>query len=636
MTGTHATQRRPRHPVPVRLDASAAERSIGATRSGRARRWAVWMLLAGLLVVLGSLFTLSASAQPTTPSTAPSSPVPTTTTTTSSPCPATPPGQPRPPGCLPQPATSSPTSPSIPQVNPAPAPAGGECGFTNPSACVGEGISAFVNTLVGEALNMLLRWIGSTLLSTPTLDQLPRIGEIWEHSRLFVVAAYSLLVLVAGIVLMGHESVQSRYSLREIAPRVVIGFIAANLSLFLGDQAIQFANAVSVAVLGDTLDPRTTGQAVAELFVAMVANSLLTGGMFAGFLSLVLTILLVALGVGYVERVALTVILLAGAPLALMCHGLPQTEGVARWFWRTGAGVLGIQLGQSLALICALKVFLQPGGFTFFGAPTPDGIVNLIVLIALMWILVKIPGWVLRQSQLTSGQRSFVGGLARAFVFGKAMGLLGGHGAGRHVATAASSGSARRASTPRQPAPTQMRGRITPEMVAQRMKASYDAERVRAARRSAVPSQAPKFLQPQPQQTIHDPAVVAPTLGPTQPEFSSAPVPNTPVARPSRRGSLPGSAPQFQVAGGPRQRSATPPPARPIRVASVPPQLQFQQATSPPPQLATPAKPASAPAAPVFRQAQPEPRIGDAYRRTHSVAPPVFRAPKPVQGGEGK
>ncbi|MET8759855.1 hypothetical protein [Lentzea sp. NPDC004782] len=518
----------------------------------------------------------------------------------------------------------------------APTVSGGECGFTNPSACVGEGISAFVNKLVGEALNMLLRWIGSTLLSTPTLDQLPRIGEIWEQSRLLVVAAYSLLVLIAGIVLMGHESVQSRSSFREIAPRIVIGFIAANLSLFLGDQAIRFANAVSVAVLGDSLDPQTTGSAMAELFVAMVARSVVDGGMFAGFLSLVVTILLVALGIGYVERVALTVILLGGAPLALMCHGLPQTEGVAYWFWRTGAGVLGIQVGQSLTLICALKVFLQPGGFAFFGTATPNGIVNLIVLIALLWILVKIPGWVLHQAKPSGGRRSFVGGLARAFVFGKAMGLLGAHGAGRHVASAASSGSARPASAPRQPAPMHMRGQLTPEMVAQRMKAAYDAERVRAARRSAVPSQAPKFLQPQPQQTVHDPAVIPAPLGPTQPEFSSAPLPSVPIARPSPRQPRPGSAPRFQAAGGPRHRGPAPAPARPIRVASVPPQLRFQTAGPTPPQPSSPAKPASAPAAPVFRQAQPEPRIGDAYRRTHSVPPPVFRAPKPAPGGDGK
>ncbi|MFJ8965331.1 hypothetical protein ACIRG5_38695 [Lentzea sp. NPDC102401] len=519
-------------------------------------------------------------------------------------------------------------------MSPAPALPGDECGFTNPSACVSEGISAFVNRLVGEALNMLLRWIGSTLLSTPTLDQLPRIGEIWEQSRLFVVAVYSLLVLVAGIVLMGHESVQSRYSVREIAPRVVTGFLAANLSLFLGDQAIHFANAASVAVLGDTLDPRATGQAVTELFVALVANSLLTGGLFAGLLSLVLTILLVALGIGYIERVALTVILLAGAPLALMCHGLPQTEGVARWFWRTGAGVLGIQLGQSLALICALKVFLQPGGFTVFGTPTSDGIVNLIVLIALMWILVKIPGWVLRQSQLSSGQRSFVGGLARAFVFGKAMGLLGGHAVGRQAATAASSGRARPAPAPSGPPwPAQPHLTPTPAMVAKRLQAAHAAQRLRAARHPRVPSQIPQFLQPQPQHTVHNPAVVPEALGPAIPVFSSAP---TPAVTGTRRGTQPGSAPQFQIAGGPRREGSTAPSARPIRIASVPPQLRFQPATPTPPQPAASARPVPAPAAPVFRQAQPEPRIGDAYRRVHSVPPPIFRAPKSVPGGEEK
>ncbi|GGM81706.1 hypothetical protein GCM10011609_17170 [Lentzea pudingi] len=247
-----------------------------------------------------------------------------------------------------------------------------------------EGFSSFLNLLVGESLNWLLQMLGTTLLSTPTLDQLPRIGEIWEQSRLFVVAAYSLLVLLAGILVMGHQSLQTRYTIREIAPRVVVGFLAANLSLLLGDQAIRFANAASSAVLGDGLDPQTSGKAVSELFVALVSRSVIDGGLFAGLLSLALTILLIGLLIGYVVRVALTALLLAGAPFALMCHGLPQLEGVAHWFWRSGAGVLGIQVGQSLALIVALKVFLEPGGFTFFGAPTSDGIINLIVLIALI------------------------------------------------------------------------------------------------------------------------------------------------------------------------------------------------------------------------------------------------------------
>jgi hypothetical protein len=580
------------------------------------------LVVLSLVVGLLGVITVTAAAEPTTPT--PTQP-PTTSaqpSLTTAPCTGS--------TCVPQPASSPPTV-SQPQPNSARA----ECGITDLSACVNEGFSSFVNLLVGESLNWALRMLGSTLLSTPTLDQLPRIGEIWEQSRLFVVATYSLLVLLAGILVMSHQSIQTRYSIREIAPRLVVGFLAANLSLLLGDQAIRFANATSMAVLGERLDPQSSGKAVTELFVALVSRSLVDGGLFAGLLSLVLTILLIGLLVGYVVRVGLTAILLAGAPLALMCHGLPQLEGVAHWFWRSGAGVLGIQVGQSLALIVALKVFLEPGGFTFFGTPTTDGIVNLIVLIALVWILVKIPTWVMNQVRVGGGRRSFLGGLAYAFAFGKAMALLRGGRvatASAHVAHRSSSGAGN-ASTPAAAEPPWPRLAATPEMVTRRLKEAYDAERMRAARRPRVPSQAPNFLQPQPQQTVHDPAVMPPTLGPTLPEFSSATAPDAPVARP-RRGTRPGSPPQFQVAGGSRRRGTTPESLRPVRVASVPPQLQFQPPT-PSPRPSSAPKQTSAPSAPVFQQAQPEPRIGDAYRRTHSVPPMVFRAPKPT-GGEGK
>ncbi|GHH62399.1 hypothetical protein [Lentzea cavernae] len=527
--------------------------------------------------------------------------------------------------------TSAVAAPTTPPAQP-------ECGITDLSACVNEGFSSFIDLLVGESLNWLLQMLGSTLLSTPTLDQLPRIGEIWEQSRLFVVATYSLLVLLAGILVMGHQGVQTRYSIREIAPRVVAGFVAANLSLLVADQAIRFANAASMAMLGDGLDPQSAGKAATELFVALVKRSLLDGGLFAGLLSLALTILLVGLLVGYVIRVGLTALLVAGAPLALMCHGLPQLEGVARWFWRSGAGVLGIQVGQSLALVVSLRVFLEPGGFTFFGAPTADGIINLIVLVALVWILVKIPTWVMNQVRISGGGRSFLGGLAYALTFGKAMALVSSGRLSGAVAGAAHrsspGGLGRRSPSSNDPPwPPQPRFPLTPEMVSKRLKAAYDAERLRAARRPRVPSQSPRFLQPQPQQTVHDPAVTPAALGPTVPEFSSAAAVDAPTARPGR-GPRPGSSPQFQVAGGPRRRSVAPKPVQAVRVASVPPQLQFRPAT-PPPAAPPTSKPTSAPPPPVFQQAQPEPRIGDAHRRTHSVPPPVFRAPK-ATGGEQK
>lgn len=581
------------------------------------RPWQM-LLLFGVVAVLLGLAMNTAVAQPATTPSSPSPSQPATTSPTS---------------------PLSPTSPSTSQpgvILPPPATQDSKCGITDLTACMRDGFSSFINMLVGESLNWLLRLVGSTLLVTPTLDQLPRVGEIWEQSRLFVVAAYSLLVLVGGILVMGHQSVQTRYSIREIAPRLVVGFLAANLSLLVGDQAIRFANAASLAVLGDGLDPQTAGKALSELLVALVARSLVDGGVFAGLLSLALAILLIGLLVGYIVRIALTVLLMSGAPLALMCHGLPQTEGVAHWFWRAGAGVLGIQVGQSLTLICALKIFLQPGGFSFTGMPTGDGVINLIVLIALVWILVKTPTWVMQQVRVGGGGRSFLGGLARAFVFGKAMAVIGGArfaAAGAHAAKTSGAGTAGTSMTPPDPLwPAQPSMTPTPAVVAKRLKEAYDAERLRVARHLRVPPQQPQFMQPQPQHTIHDPAVRPVTLGPAVPEFSS---PSEPAAATPRRRPRAATQPQFQAPGLPRRCGTAPPPARPIRVTPVPPQLRFRPAT--PAAVQSPArKPATAAAAPVFQQAQPEPEIGDARRRVHSVAPPLFRAAKPTTGGEGK
>jgi hypothetical protein len=76
-----------------------------------------------------------------------------------------------------------------------------------------------------------------------------------------------------------------------------------------------------------------------------------------------------------------------------------------------------------------MKVFLAPGGFTLFG-PTPNGLVNLLVALALVYILFKIPFWILG-SLRGGGGRSLVGSLVRGFLAYKTFGLLGGGGGGR-------------------------------------------------------------------------------------------------------------------------------------------------------------------------------------------------------------
>lgn len=328
------------------------------------------------------------------------------------------PGQPRPPQCIPQPSAP----PGTPGAPTAPAPGspqepGGVAGWIGKA--ISGAIEWFFRTLIVSALNPLLELMGRTLLSTPTPDELPRLAELWEGSRLIAVSAYVLLVMLGGLVLMGHETVQTSYSAKEIAPRIVVGFLAANLSLWVAGVTAALANALSRAVLGGGVNPDTGAAAMREL----VMNALTADGLWLIFIGLALAVMIVVLLVTYVIRVALFAVLIVSAPLALACHALPQTEGIAYWWWRAFGALLAIQLGQSLTLTVALRVFFAPGGFTLFGDGGADGWVSLFLCLGLLVILIKIPFWIMGAVRVSRG-RSMVGSLARAYLAYKTVGLI--------------------------------------------------------------------------------------------------------------------------------------------------------------------------------------------------------------------
>lgn len=399
------------------------------------------MLAVSLVILLGGSLAVNAAAAPTGPATAhpaptPPLPLPTGDTCTpastlpichlptSTPAPTSPvcTGE----GCIPQPLTSMPSPSGSDTGTPGGDSDSGDadCGITNIGGCITNAINAFFRGAVTDALNPLLDLLSKTLLTTPTPDSLPRVGELWNNSWQILLASYALLVLIAGVLVMGYETVQTRHSLKEIAPRIVVGFLAGALSLWVATQGITIANGLAQAVMGGGLQASAT----ADVLKGLVLGSF-NGGIFIIFVGIFLAGMLTVLLIAYIVRVALTIILIAGAPLALMFHALPQTEGIAKWWWKAYGGVLAIQVGQSLTLITAIKVFLAPGGFTLFG-PSRSGLVNLLVALALMYILFKIPFWIMGSIR-GGGGRSLVGSLLRGFLTYKTFGLLGGGGGRR-------------------------------------------------------------------------------------------------------------------------------------------------------------------------------------------------------------
>lgn len=435
----------------------AATQEAPPPESPLARRWGRLLLsrraaAAGLLVSLALLLGVplafgTTGSTPDPARVAPSS-TPQSSTTSSSPVtsskpttrsPKTPPkssrtSKPSEPcdgeDCLPDPSSTEPGSGGT-KNKPGSGEPADECGITDPIACVVEGINAVFRGIVESALNPLLKFLGDTLLSTPTLDQLPQVAPLWDNSWQILLASYTTLVLVGGVIVMGHQTLQTSYTAKDIAPRLVVGFLAGFLSLFVADKMIRLANGLSAALLGGGLNAGSAGTALRD----MVTGAISGGGLFLLLLGLALAVMLVALLITYIIRVAFTVILLIGAPLALMFHALPQTEGIARWWWKALTGVLAIQVAQSLALIVALKVFFEPSGWTPFG-PKPSGLINLLVALALIFVLLKIPFWIMSATKVGGG-RSFIGGLVKGFLAYKTLGLLKGTTAGATATRAA-------------------------------------------------------------------------------------------------------------------------------------------------------------------------------------------------------
>lgn len=260
------------------------------------------------------------------------------------------------------PVSSPVSAPTAPVPEPGDSAPASECGLFNLPACVSEAIGSFFTALVTPGLSEVLGLLSDSLLVTPKLDEVPVLSGIWEQSRHIVLLSYTLVVSVAGLVVLTYHTLQTRASIKEIFPRIVVGFIAANFSLLFAGYAIDVANAFSRAILGSNLDPNQVGQAMADTLL----HDLDGGSLLLVFVALALLGMLLVVLLTYVVRLMLTILLLAAAPLLLMCHALPHTESIAFWWWKAFAGTLVIQIGQSFALVAALKLFFMPGGITLF------------------------------------------------------------------------------------------------------------------------------------------------------------------------------------------------------------------------------------------------------------------------------
>jgi hypothetical protein len=232
-----------------------------------------------------------------------------------------------------------------------------------------------------------------------------------------------------------------------------------------------------------------------------------------------------------------------------------------------------------------------------------SGLLDILVCLALLYILYRIPHWILTSLRFGGGGRTLVGGLVKGFLMAKTFGAL--------------------TNLHRSPGPAgdHRRGRVwrPPSVPAGPAKthATPGVDSPRAHRKQPSTVTPVRFQQATTQTPTHDLATRHATTAPAATTFQTPQQPQTPVAPP--RPTSPPPPPTFRTA-----RPATSP-LPPIRTAAVPPALRFV-----PPVPATPVHAVRADTAPApVRFESPDTAAPVVHRRarTHTPAPPVFRAP---------
>ncbi len=120
-----------------------------------------------------------------------------------------------------------------PAQPPAPSPASAGCGMFDVGCKVQQAINGFFRGLVTAALNPVFRFLARSVLSAPRIDQMERVRSLWTTSAWIANTGFVVLVVAGGMLVMGHQTLQTSYTVKDIAPRLVIAMVAANMNLLV-------------------------------------------------------------------------------------------------------------------------------------------------------------------------------------------------------------------------------------------------------------------------------------------------------------------------------------------------------------------------------------------------------------------
>ncbi|MGV9976189.1 conjugal transfer protein TrbL family protein [Micromonospora wenchangensis] len=243
---------------------------------------------------------------------------------------------------------------------------------------------------VVDLLGALLAFLTSSLFVSPDVTVLPQVQSIAARSALVVNACFVLAIIAAGVTVMVGDAVETRYQVKQLLPRLVVGFVLSAFAVPATGALIDVANALTVSMVGVSAP---TTEAVtfvrARLVSAMTDQS---AALLTVVIGLLIVGLLFTLVVSWLVRIGVLVILVGIAPVALACYATPWTQGAAQLWWRSFLGCLATPTLQAVAFSTGIHLLTDPESNlpVLLGLPGSDAL-NLLLVIVVLWTTVKIP-----------------------------------------------------------------------------------------------------------------------------------------------------------------------------------------------------------------------------------------------------
>ena len=263
-----------------------------------------------------------------------------------------------------------------------------------------------------DLLGGLIAYLTSSMFLSPDVTVLPQVNTIAGKSALVVNSCFILAIIAVGIATMVGGSVEMRYSIKDLVPRLIVGLVASNFAVALTAALIEVANALTVSMVG-TAAPTTEAVNMTRTHVTAALGDQGTG-LVALIIGLLIVGLMFTLVTSWIVRVGVLVILAGIAPVALACYATPWTQGAAQLWWRSLLGCLATPTLQAIAFSTDVQLMIDPDSSlpVLIGLPGSD-IVNLLLVAVLLWVTIKIPG-MMRRYVTRKGGANMGGVLLRA------------------------------------------------------------------------------------------------------------------------------------------------------------------------------------------------------------------------------